>query len=227
MGLRDEQVLSLGLVILSALIYAIISPTIGALYGIMSLLYFIMVETGLKRGVEFIRQPHNISSTIIGVIILLVIWVGISILITNVIQPAFGVSLFSISDLLNIDNPATKLFVYGIFIPAVETPFFLSAVLVFWAGILGIPILWNTKNKKMYECAILVGITAVAFHMLTIVALKQVMTIEMEALASIPYFLFLTISSLFVFKYRQLVEVMLVHIILNIGALYTTGALHG
>jgi len=217
MQLRDEELIGAGMLIIATFLYVNVSQLVGTLYAIFSLAYFVTVGDNLKFGIELLRQPYNTVRALGLIAIVIGVWIIISSFAIGIIQPNLQVNILSTEifrvlalksgfGVISAEDPLVKFLVWGIFIPVIESMFFLSFVLIFWAKALKVPIAWNPRNKNMWVVALMVGFTAEIFHLTTRM---------MDSYALVADFVFFFLSALIVFKYRQLFEGIIFHVIIN------------
>lgn len=234
MSLRDEEVLAAILAVISIFTIINISPEVGTFYsfGVMLYLFPLMAgSVGREWVVEFITKRQNLFKSLGISGVMLVVWVFISIMIIARIEPSTkmitpGVEVFAeLSRYTQVpvlsQDPSVRFVIYGVFIPIVESLFFLSFWLMFLAKkVFRLPyVKWYRAGtpqflKMLWVCA-LVGATGSLFHL----------TVRMAAdFALFVDFLFFTISALLVFKYKRLFEATGLHVGINSGVLLLGGA---
>ena len=124
MGITDEKNLVVILGIMSLFIMVTLNETIGAVYFGMVALYAIVLNQGSGRVYEFMKGTSGIGKVIYYGVILSVITIAIVAMFAGS-QDAYikSVTTFASSFDVNfsIDNPLIKLFVFGFFIPVVES----------------------------------------------------------------------------------------------------------
>jgi len=221
MGFQDERLIAAGLSIATVFLYLNVSPEVGTPFAIMTLLYLISLGSSAFQKIEIMRTPTKISE-IVGVgLVALSGWVILSSFALQYLAPAFAPqSVFSLDffqalsaqtqiPILSAD-PFVRFLTYGVVIPIIETVFFLSFVLVFWAKALRQPLVFSPR--QMLLVAVLVGATGSLFHLTVRIAQNYALFAD---------FLFFFISALIVLKYREMSHAMVFHILNNSIVVYT------
>jgi len=223
--LRDEETLVSIIVILTAFLWINVNPQLGAFYTVATLFYFMPLIAKRK---DFFVEIMTASQKIIkGVFIALAV-LGIFLIASTTVLKFTGTEV-AMSDFfthLNAQtqipilsqNPSIRLATYGVAIPIIESLFFLSFVLTLAARAFRLRIQWHKFGtpsfwKMIIVCAV-VGATGSLFHM----------TVRLMAdTALLVDFIFFAGSALLVFKFRQLFEPILFHILVNSGVLILGG----
>lgn len=225
--LKDEEFLAVGLVILTGFLYLNVSRDIGTFFSIAAVAYLTAVLS--KRTdwfVQFIKRGRFESDAAIGAG-MVVVWLVLASFLLTYIKPVFTFSvidtlqqlyLYTDIPVLSAD-PNVRFIVFGIAIPIIETTLFLSLVLMFWAKLAKVKIQWHPMQspnfmKMLLVCA-LVGITASLFHMSARM---------MADFALIIDFVFFFLSSLIVFRFKELLGAGLFHVLTNSLILLVGGA---
>jgi len=181
-NLRQEEFVAMGMLIVMAFTWINVEPTVGAFYVAMTLIYFITVGNRRFSEIELIVTRQDIGKAFIGAGVVLVAWVIASMWIweqtggqvsLGFTPEAFStffrqLALFTQVPVL-ADDPNIKFITFGINIPIIESLFFLSFVLLFWAKLLSVPVRWHSVNSpyflKMLGVCVLVGVSGMLFHL--------------------------------------------------------------
>lgn len=181
-NLRQEEFIAMGMLILMSFTIVNVNQMIGSFYLAMTLIYFITVGSRRFQEVELIVHRQDIGKALIGAGVVLVAWILSSMWIWQNTggQVSFGftpeaftaffrqLALFTQVPVL-ADDPTIKFLIFGGAIPLLESMFFLSFVLLFFAKFLNVPLRWHGVNSpyfvKMLLICVLVGSAGMLFHL--------------------------------------------------------------
>lgn len=181
-NLRQEEFIAGALLIVAAWTWVNVEATIGAFYLAMTLIYFMTVGSRRFSEIELIVTRQDIGKAFIGAGVVLVAWIiasmwifqetggQVSLGFTSEAFTAFfrQLALFTQVPVL-ADDPTIKFMMFGGTIPIIESLFFLSFVLLFWAKLLSVPIRWHNVNSpyfvRMLMVCVLVGASGMLFHL--------------------------------------------------------------
>lgn len=231
-GLNDEILIALGFVILSGFIAINVSTTVGLIYGIFAIAYFVQVAAPRVPEVQVIAPRENFAKSAILGLVFFLVWIFLSAALTgyfhseSLVSSAgdFLVKLKSETQIPVLSNDPMAVFViYGQAIPIIESLMFLSVVLIFWVLAFkvqpdSISSYKDPRFKKLIVAAILVGVVGSLFHASVRVLSDFALVID---------FLFFTMSALGViltkklFKLEKLsmLSMIVFHILVNTAVL--------
>lgn len=219
--LEDERVMVGILGIILSFIYLTIDPKLATIYSIFTILYGITLADRSWKEVQILGRKFDIMQAFVIVAFTLAIFTIISAFILGMLNPEFknsyGLQLYQklqvYSNFPMVRYEEYRLIVYGILIPIIESMFFLSFVLIFFAKLLkvrirNLPNSWSRllQHGKAIWLACLVGATASIFHL-------QVRTKFSYAL--VVDFIFFTLSALIILRYKHMLEAIGLHQAVN------------
>ncbi len=200
---RDLAILAL---IVGIFILVTLSSTIGTIYFAMAAVYAIAVSYGKGRVIDFTKGGSRIGNAILFGLLAIIIFFAISaVLLGSLAAAERAVTTFASSFLVNftIDNPFIKLFVFGIFIPIVETLFFFGVV---YKLILNKARATESINMTAGITVLLIAGIATSFHFL--VRMLQ----DTPLLSDLIFF---GVTGAVVFKKRDLLAATIMHMAIN------------
>ena len=220
--LQDERIIVGALTIILTFIYLTIDAKLATIYSIFTILYGITIADKSWKEVQIIGYRLDMMRFFIVVSFSLAIFTIISAFILGILNPnmqnLYGLQLYKVlqtytSFQLNPGYEAYKLIVYGIMVPVIESVFFLSFVLMFYAKLLkvrirNLPNSWSKllQNPKVIWLACLVGATASIFHLQVRAKMSYALIVD---------FIFFTLSALLTIKYKQSLEAIGLHQAVN------------
>lgn len=230
-NVEDEVMVTIALIILSLFAYLSVSPEAGIVLFMMVMTYFVSLGSKNLREIEVLRNDKKSRDVLkIGGIILAAtsIWIVVNSVIYGASRGEFSiyspdmfkaVYLHSNIPILATD-PVMIQTIWGFVFPIIESFFFLSVVLLFFNRIIfgrwKVPEKIDSRNiGKVFWVAMLVGATASLIHF---------QTRQAESWALLGDFVFFSLSSVVVYKTKQLLEAAGVHGIINNLVLLLGGA---
>ena len=220
--LEDEVIITIAMIIMAIFSFLAISQDAGIVLFMMVMSYFVAVSSKTVHEVEVIRSERDARNglKVISIIFATVAaWIIINSFIFGLSQGQFtaystemfkAVYIHSNIPILATDPVMIQL-VWGFIFPIIESMFFLSVVLMVFHRVVfknwELPKRITRKNVgRVAWVAMLVGATASLIHL----NVRQA-----SDWALLGDFVFFSISSLVVYKTRQLLEAAGVHSIIN------------
>lgn len=223
----DDEKIILGLAFIALLIiYVNVDPTLGNLYLILifGFMGFFAIE---KENILQIAREYKKSSLVLALFL-----TAVFITLIGIFQMFYTGGLFSLTayaDILQIESIFTttsrevQLFIFGILIPVVETLGLIAVLYVFTkvfkVRIMQLPDSWEKvlKDKNSQILATAVGLTLALLHGLTRLTCITSGCPDPN-LALFTDFSFFYFSTLVGIRYKRALEIMLMHIYINVPA---------
>lgn len=209
--LTDETILSVLVLTVFFFLATNFAPQIlGLIFAAFTITYLIFLQGGFFKPFKFTVKRVNFNQVLTLVGLGIVGWFGISSILGNVIlganvplQSVIPTLAAQISPPIISEIPLLKLFVFGIVIPFAETFFFFGVLLAFLA--LALRVNTNTLQGQLLIGSAL-GVAFAAFHIFSQGA---------SDFALLADFVFAVISSVLVFRNKELIQAALLHVVAN------------
>lgn len=202
---QDDIYITIGLIVITFFVYLNVSSNVGTLYALMTMTYFIVITSRqipkieiLSKGMD-LPKAFAISAAIFGG------WVFLSSTILQYLGAVQSFSLTSYFGALRLfsdvpvlsSDPTVILFIFGFFIPIVETLAVAILIILFskvFNSQVTTPKIGSAQFRTMLIVALLVGVTMSLFHLTTrvnnpaVTATGQLITPEIAAVLDIIFF---------------------------------------
>jgi hypothetical protein len=213
-GLKDEYILILGILFISAFIYLSVSKDVGNIFTILTAGYGFIVLFS-KRPFQFIREFN--SESVKYILFSFAIWCVISLCLAKFFFPDDAVtdlvSLFRTIYLhadipILIDVKIVVQFIWGIMFPVVESIGLLCLAMVIISPFVKVDLHggFSLKQSNHWYFVILVGLACMGMH---------IVTRQGSGVALLSDFIFFSLSAVISLKRKQLAEAFGLHGLVN------------
>jgi hypothetical protein len=235
---KDDAYIILALIVINLFLYLNVSSGLATIFTFMTLTYLIVLSSRQLPKIELWSSGIKLPQTLAVTAVIFGIWTYASSFILKALGSVTFISYKEFFQTLRIyadvpvlsNDPSIIFFAYGVFIPVVETLFFLGVVLLLYSKVMnskiGLSRLGGRELNLALLVSLLVGITASLYHLT--VRTSSVVNPAAAAIVDIGFF---ALSSMLVYyspkitggRHSLLLPAALLHVMVNSSVLLVGG----